>query len=254
MSESILITGAGSGIGAGLARQLAGDKRVIVVSDVNLEAAEEVTAEISQAGYEAHAMSLDVTDENDLDALAKCADEYQLDVLINNAGVQHVAPLEDFDAERFRLLVDVLLNGAAMCCKAVLPVMRRKGSGRIINIGSVHSLVASPYKSAYVAAKHGLLGLSKVLALELADVDVTVNTVCPGYVDTPLVRAQVADQARHHGMDPSDVIERIMLSSTPKRNWISIEELTAAVSFLASPLARNITGQTLVIDGGWTAQ
>jgi 3-hydroxybutyrate dehydrogenase len=132
--------------------------------------------------------------------------------------------------------------------------MRAAGFGRVVNIGSIHSLVASPFKSAYVAAKHGLLGLSKVLALETADADITINTVCPAYIRTPLVDAQIAAQARAHGMSEQEVIERIMLEPMPKKQFITAEEVAATIEFLASHAARNITGQTIVIDGGWTAR
>ena len=153
---------------------------------------------------------------------------------------------------KWDLLVDVLLKGPFLLSRAVLPHMRAQNFGRIVNIGSIHSLVASPFKSAYVAAKHGLLGLSKTIALETADVDVTINTICPAYVRTPLVDAQIAQQAKANGISEAQVIDRIMLAPMPKKTFISIEEIAASVEFLISPLARNITGQTIVIDGGWT--
>jgi 3-hydroxybutyrate dehydrogenase len=143
---------------------------------------------------------------------------------------------------------------AARCCAAVLPGMRGRGFGRIVTIGSIHSLVASPYKSAYVAAKHGLVGLTRTLALETADTDITANLVCPAYVRTPLVDAQITAQAKAHGIAPEAVIDEVMLQPMPKKRFIEVEEIVAAIEFLASPAARNITGQTVAIDGGWTAQ
>lgn len=139
-----------------------------------------------------------------------------------------------------------------MMTRAVLPLMRTGGFGRIVNIGSIHSLVASPYKSAYVAAKHGLLGFSKVIALETADADITINTICPSYVKTPLVARQIADQAREHGISEDEVVNEIMLKPMPKGEFISIEELYGIVTFLLGDCARNITGQTITVDGGWT--
>lgn len=168
--------------------------------------------------------------------------------------MQHVARLEEFSEEHWDALVDVMLKGPFLLAQAVLPRMRAAGFGRIVNIDSAHSLVASPFKSAYVAAKHGLLGLSKVLALETADADITINTICPSYIRTPLVDAQIAAQARVHGISEQDVIERIMLEPMPKKQFITVEEVAAAIEFLASPAAPNITGQTIVIDGGWTAR
>jgi 3-hydroxybutyrate dehydrogenase len=142
----------------------------------------------------------------------------------------------------------------ARLTRAVLPGMRERGFGRIVNIGSIHALVASPYKSAYVAAKHGLVGFSKAIALETADTDITINTICPSYVKTPLVDRQIAEQARVRGISESEVIARVMLEPMPKGVFISFEELAGITAFLASPAARNITGQTIVVDGGWTAR
>lgn len=247
----ILVTGAGSGIGRGLALGLAGEDRVVVASDFDAEAAKSTVEAIRAKDFQAQAMALDVTSDEHLVALAESE---PFDVLVNNAGVQHVARLEQFPPEQWRRLVDVMLNGVAMTTRAVLPAMRRKGFGRIVNIGSVHSIVASPYKSAYVAAKHGLLGLSKVLALETADTDITINTVCPAYVQTPLVDNQIADQAREHGISEDEVVKEIMLKPMPKKTFISIDEMTGIVEFLIGPAAKNITGQTIVVDGGWTAQ
>jgi|SRR5690554_5019190 len=246
----VLITGAGSGIGKGLALALAAEGHAILVTDLRQQAADEVASEIQAAGGEARALTLDVSDLDSIEAL----DGERVDVLINNAGLQHVAPLEDFPPEKFDQLIQVMLTGAAMLTRALLPGMRQQGFGRIINIGSIHALVASPYKSAYVAAKHGLLGFSKVVALETADTDITINTVCPSYVLTPLVEQQIAAQARANGISEQDVIDEIMLKPMPKGAFISIEELAGVCQFLISPAARNMTGQTVTLDGGWTAR
>lgn len=251
---SILITGAGSGIGEGLALGLAANGCRVLVSDYDVGSAEAVTATVRAAGGVAESLKLDVTDAKDLAAVARIAEQSGIDVVINNAGVQHVARLEDFPPAHWQRLIDVMLTGVALTTQAVLPAMRSRGFGRVINIGSVHSLVASPYKSAYVAAKHGLLGFSKTLALETADTDITVNTICPAYVHTPLVDGQIADQAREHGISEDQVVQQIMLEPMPKKAFISLDELTGIVEFLIGPAARNITGQTIVVDGGWTAR
>ena len=248
----VMITGAGSGIGAGLALAMAAAGHAVVAADEDIRGVAEVVARIAQSGGTALALELDVTDVGQIEA----ANEHirGIDVLINNAGLQYVARLEVFPAERWQFLVSVMLTGAANMMRAVLPGMRERGFGRIVNIGSIHSLVASPFKSAYVAAKHGLIGLSKTVALETADVDITVNTICPAYVRTPLVEQQIAAQSREHGLEPESVERQIMLGPMPKKAFVTVAEIAALAAYLMGPAARNITGQTIAIDGGWTAQ
>lgn len=253
LPRCILITGAGSGIGAGIAAELASAGHHVVVTDLSAEAAAAVAREVLASGGSAEAHRLDVTrDESVAEVMA--AVTRPVDVLVNNAGLQHVAKLEDFPIEKWELLVQVMLIGVARLTRTLLPGMRERGFGRIINIGSIHSLVASPYKSAYVAAKHGLLGFSKVLALETCDVDITVNTICPTYVKTPLVDKQIADQARTRGITEAQVVSEVMLKPMPKGVFITFEELAGITAFLMSPVARNITGHTIDVDGGWTVQ
>ena len=252
-SRCILITGAGSGIGAGIAAELAQAGHHLVITDVSLEAAQAVAQSLQSAGGSAQALALDVTSDDSV-AAALAAVARPVDVLVNNAGLQHVAPLEEFPIAKWDFLVQVMLVGVARLTRAVLPGMRERGYGRIVNIGSIHSLVASPYKSAYVAAKHGLLGFSKVLALETADVDITINTICPTYVKTPLVDKQIADQARTRGIPEAQVISEVMLKPMPKGVFIGFDELAGITAFLISPPARNITGHTIDVDGGWTIQ
>lgn len=249
----ILITGAGSGIGAGMAEQLARAGHRIFCTDLDETAAGSVAAEIVANGGRASGHALDVTDDASVAALLDELDQGP-DVLINNAGLQHVSKLEDFPIEKWDLLVQVMLTGVARLTRELLPGMRERGFGRIVNIGSIHSLVASPYKSAYVAAKHGLIGFSRVIALETADTDITINTICPTYVKTPLVEKQIADQARVHGLSEDEVVETIMLKPMPKGVFITFEELAGIAAFLIDPAARNITGQAIVVDGGWTVQ
>lgn len=248
-----LVTGAGSGIGRGLAQQLGAAGFTIAVTDLDGTAATATADSIRARGGQATSHAMDVTDET---SIARAVGELPraVSLLVNNAGFQHVAPLESFGMERFARMIDVMLTGAARCCAAVLPGMRATGFGRIVTIGSIHSLVASPYKSAYVAAKHGLVGFTRTLALETADTDITVNLVCPAYVRTPLVDAQVAAQAATRGIAPEAVIDDIMLRPMPKHRFVEIDEIAATIAFLASDAARNITGQAIAIDGGWTAQ
>lgn len=250
MSKRILITGAGSGIGEGVAKLLAAAGHQVIATDVRIEPVQNWLKESGAANVTAAAM--DVT--NEAAVLDVVKNFGPIDVLINNAGIQHVAPLEEFPQERWSLLVDIMLNGVARTTRAVLPGMRVRGFGRIVNIGSIHSLVASPFKSAYVAAKHGLVGFSKVVALETADTDITINTVCPTYVQTPLVQNQIAATAKQYQMSEADVVSEIMLKPMPKGVFISLEELAGIAQFLISDIARNITGQTIVVDGGWTAR
>jgi len=252
--RTILITGAGSGLGRGLGLFLAQQGHAILATDQHLGPAEETAAQIRAANGVAHPLALDVTSP---DSVASCFAQRDFgtpDVVVNNAGLQHVAGVEEFPLEQWDALINVLLKGAFLLSRASLPGMRARGFGRLIHIGSIHSLVASPFKSAYIAAKHGLVGLSKTLALETAQDDVTSNVICPAYVRTPLVERQIAAQARTRGISENEVIEKIMLAPMPKKSFITPEEVGAAIDFLISPLARNITGQTITIDGGWTAQ
>ena len=232
----ILITGAGSGLGQGLARHFHASGHEVIATDV------------AAAAGDPPVRALDVTSDADVATFA----DLPVDILVNNAGLQFVAPLEEFPQERWDRLIDVMLSGTARLTRAVLPGMRARGFGRIVMIGSVHSLVASPYKSAYVAAKHGLMGFSKTIALETADVDITVNTICPAYLRTPLVDGQIAAQAERHGIPEEEVIQRIMLEPMPKKAFITFEEVAAAIEYLGGSAARNITGQTITMDGGWT--
>lgn len=252
-ARRVLVTGAGSGIGAGIAHGLARQGHGIVVSDMVLPAAEKVAAEIRASGGKAEALQLDVSSE---EAISKAVGQLKepVDVLVNNAGIQHVARLEEFPPEKFQQLLNVLLYGPCMLTRACLPAMRAKGFGRIINIGSIHALVASPFKSAYVSAKHGLIGFSKAIALETGDVDVTINTICPAYVRTPLVDKQITATAKEHNITEQEVISKIMLQPMPKGQFISIEEMVGVTEFLMSNIARNITAQAITIDGGWTAR
>ena len=252
--RSVLITGGANGIGFGIAEHLAKQGHTVIIADIVEQAAQNASQSLQSAGLDSHWVTIDVTDVAQISLLPEKLAPLQVDVLINNAGIQHVSRLEDFPADKWQLLVNVMLVGPALLSQAFLPGMRERNFGRIINVGSLHSLVASPFKSAYVAAKHGLLGFAKTLALETGDCDVTVNTLCPAYVKTQLVEQQIAAQALENGISEDEVINKIMLEPMPKKSFIGLDELAASAEFLMSSAAKNITAQTLVLDGGWTAR
>ena len=252
--KTILITGGASGIGWGIAERLSAAGHTIIIADLNLAAAQSSAKALEAKGGTALAIELDVSQASQIAALPALLLPHKVDVLINNAGIQHVSRLEDFPADKWQLLINIMLVGPALLTQAFLPSMRAQNYGRIINIGSVHSLIASPFKSAYVAAKHGLLGFAKTVALETGDCNVTINTICPAYVKTPLVEKQIAAQAIENGISEEEVVSKIMLEPMPKKSFIEMDELAATAAFLIADSARNITAQTLVIDGGWTAR
>ncbi|WP_334013197.1 3-hydroxybutyrate dehydrogenase [Alteromonas sp. S167] len=252
--RTVFITGGASGIGFGIAEAMAKQGHHVIIADINEQAAQEAAAKLAQFDGSASAIAVDVCDAEQVAMLPEALGVLSVDVLINNAGIQHVAKLEDFPPQKWQQLINIMLVGPALLTQAFLPAMRAQNFGRIINVGSIHSVVASPYKSAYVAAKHGLLGFSKTVALETGDCDVTINTLCPAYVKTPLVEQQIAAQAKENNLTEEDVVNKIMLEPMPKKQFISVEELADTAAFLMSNSARNITGQTMILDGGWTAR
>jgi 3-hydroxybutyrate dehydrogenase len=242
-----LVTGGGSGIGAACARRLAAAGAVVVVLDLSQVAAERVAEEVGGEPL--------VVDLADRDAVAACEAEIAgVDVLVNNAGLQHVAPIEQFPPERFAQLLAIMLEAPFRLVRAALPHMYARGWGRIVHVSSVHGLRASPHKSAYVAAKHGLEGLSKVIALEGGPHGVTSVTVCPGYVRTPLVEGQIAAQARVHGIPEAEVVEKVLLSQPAVKELIEPADVAELVAFLCGDAARFATGSAYVLDGGWSAR
>ncbi|MDD1781822.1 3-hydroxybutyrate dehydrogenase [Enterovibrio sp. ZSDZ35] len=252
-TKHVLITGGASGIGYGMAEgfALAGFK--VTLSDINQDALEKAVNTLSsQYDVSVKGIILDVTNSEQIASAPQRVDA-PVDILINNAGIQFVSALETFPEDKWRLIIDILLTGPAMLTRAFLPQMYAQNFGRVINVGSIHSLVASPYKSAYVSAKHGLLGFSKTIALETAQHDITINTLCPSYVKTPLVENQIAAQAESHQISEEEVINTIMLKPMPKKAFIALSEMADTAIFLCSPAAKNITAQAIAIDGGWTA-
>src|SRR5258708_31102717 len=246
-----VVTGGASGIGLASARELAGRGAHVTVSDVDVEGGQAAGAQLLGGRFRAADLS-SAPDTQRVVGEALAA-EGRIDILVNNAGIQHVAPILDFPEAKWRQIIEIMLTAPFLLTKAVLPGMYERGWGRIVNIASVHALRASAYKSAYVAAKHGLLGLTRVTALEGAEHGVTCNAICPSYVRTPLVEKQIASQAQVHGIPESEVVEKIMLVEAPIRRLLEPEEVAKFVAYLCSDDASAITGSALTIDCGWTA-
>jgi 3-hydroxybutyrate dehydrogenase len=238
-----LITGGASGIGRACAVRLAEAGADVVVLDRDADAAKAVAADVGGTAVAA--------DLSDLDALADL--DLAVDILVNNAGLQHVAPLHEFPVDRFSYILRLMLEAPFRLVRGALPHMYEQGWGRVVNVSSIHGLRASAYKSAYVTAKHGLEGLSKVIALEGAEHGVTSNCVNPAYVRTPLVEGQIADQAKAHGLSEDQVVEQVMLAPAAVKRLIEPAEVAEAVAWLCSPAAASVTGTSIVMDGGWSA-
>lgn len=253
-----LVTGSTSGIGLGIARALAARGAEVVLNGFG-DAAEIAHTQAGLAqefGVEVHYSGADLSDA---DAIADLFGEItargsgRLDILVNNAGIQHVAPITEFPLAKWDQILALNLTAAFRTMRLAIPLMRQGGYGRIVNIASAHGLVASPFKSAYVAAKHGLIGLTKTAALETAEEPITCNAICPGYVFTPLVERQIDDQAKAHGIPRDAVIRDVLLAQQPNKRFATVEEMGALTAFLCSPEALSITGAALPVDGGWTA-
>lgn len=244
-----LVTGGGAGIGAAIARELASRGATVVVADLDAQAAGAVAADI---GGEAWVVDLSARDQVESDEFA--ARVAGTDILVNNAGVQRIAAIEDFDPEAFRFILRLMVEAPFLLVRAALPGMYERGFGRIVNISSVHGLRASPYKSAYVVAKHGLEGLSKATALEGGEHGVTSNCVNPGYVRTALVEKQVTDQAARRGIDESEVLEKVFLTESAIKRLVEPEEVASLVGWLTTDAAAMVTGASYTMDGGWSAR
>jgi 3-hydroxybutyrate dehydrogenase len=255
-NKTALITGSTSGIGLGIAKAMAEQGANIVLNGFGKsEDIEAARKSIESLGVKVIYNGADMTKPDQIAAMVEDAIKAfgSVDILVNNAGIQHVAAVESFPPEKWDAIIAIDLSSSFHTIRAAVPKMREKGWGRIVNIASIHALVASPFKSAYVAAKHGLLGLTKVIALETAQNGITVNAICPGYVDTPLVRGQVADTARVRGITEDEVIKNVMLGPQWTKQFVAIDEIAQTALFLCSDAAKNITGTSIAVDGGWTA-
>ncbi len=255
--KSAIVTGSTSGIGLGIAHGLAASGANIMLNGFGDAA--EIEAIRSELAGEHNIKVLyspaDMTKPQDIaDMVAQAESEFgSVDIMVNNAGIQYVAPIEEFPIEKWDAILAINLSSAFHTTRLALPAMRRNSWGRIVNIASAHALVASPFKSAYVSAKHGIAGLTKTAALEVAEHGITVNAVCPGYVMTPLVEKQIPEQAKARGITEQQVISDVLLAAQPTKRFVTVEELAGVVTFLCTDHAKSITGITLPVDGGWTA-
>jgi len=256
--KTALITGSTSGIGLGIATRLAQDGANIVLNGFG-DAAEIERTRAGLASEHRVKVLYDAADMTKPDAIASMmkravAELGAVDILVNNAGIQHVAPVDDFPPEKWDAILAINLSAAFHTVRAALPGMKKKGWGRIVNIASAHALVASPFKSAYVTAKHGLAGFTKTVALEVAEQGITCNAICPGYVLTPLVEKQIPDTAKARGITREAVVRDVLLAAQPTKKFVTVEQVAALSAFLCSEAAASITGALLSVDGGWTAE
>lgn len=251
--KTAIITGSNSGIGLGIAQQLAkAGANVVLNSFSDRDEDHALAAEIAkETGVSARYIKADMSKGDECRMLIEEAGV--CDILINNAGIQHVAPIPDFPVAKWDAIIAINLSSAFHTTAAALPMMRAAGWGRVINVASAHGLTASPYKSAYVAAKHGIIGLTKTTALETAEEPITSNAICPGYVLTPLVESQIPDTMKEYGMTREEVIKNVMLKRQPSKAFATVEQMGGTAAFLCSSAADQITGTSISVDGGWTA-
>ena len=251
--KTAIITGSNSGIGLGIAKELAkAGADVVLNSFTDRDEDHALAAEIGkETGTNARYIKADLSKGDEARALVTQAG--RCDILVNNAGIQHVSPIDEFPIEKWDAIIAIMLSSVFHTTAAALPLMREAGWGRVINISSAHGLTASPFKSAYVAAKHGVVGMTKVVALETAQEPITANAICPGYVMTPLVESQIPDTMKKYDMDRETVIKEVMLERQPSKEFATTEQLGGVATFLCSDAAQQITGTTISVDGGWTA-
>lgn len=254
--KTALVTGSTSGIGLAIAKGFAAQGANIVLNGLgSKEQIDNSIKSISDHGVKVEFHGADMTKSDQIADMVKMAESRfsHVDILVNNAGIQFVSPIEDFPHEKLDAILDINLKAAFLTTQAAIGGMRKAGWGRIINIASAHALVASPYKSAYVAAKHGILGFTKTIALEVAQQNITCNAICPGYVLTPLVQNQIADTAKARGISEEEVVKNVMLAAQWTKKFVTVEQIAGIATFLCSDAAENITGTDITVDGGWTA-
>lgn len=251
--KTAVITGSNSGIGLGVARALAGAGANVVLNSFTDREEDHALAEslAQEFGVTARYIKGDMSKGEECRALIDEAGA--CDILVNNAGIQHVAPIDEFPVEKWDAIIAINMNSAFHTMAAALPMMREAGWGRIINVASAHGLRASPFKAAYVTAKHGVVGMTKTVALETAKEAITANAICPGYVLTPLVEAQIPDTAKEYDMSEDEVVEKVILAKQPSKEFATVEQIGGLAVFLCSGAAAQITGQPIAVDGGWTA-
>ncbi|MDT0618606.1 3-hydroxybutyrate dehydrogenase [Salinisphaera sp. P385] len=255
--RTAIVTGSSSGIGLGIAEALARTGMNVMLNGIERpEEIENHRARLESYGVTARYSPADMTVPAEIHGLVEqAADAFgAVDIVVNNAGIQHVAPIDEFPDDKWNAIIAINLSAAFHMTKAVLPGMKSRGWGRIINMASAHGLVASPYKAAYVAAKHGVVGLTKSVALEVAELGITVNAICPGYVQTPLVQDQIADTAKARGISEDAVVRDVLLAAQPTKSFVTTDQLAGLALFLCSDVAASITGTALPVDGGWVAQ
>lgn len=251
--KTAIITGSTSGIGLGIARELArAGADVVLNSFTDSEADHQIAADIAKE-FDVNARYIQADMSNGAACRQLINDAGRCDILVNNAGIQHVAPIDEFPVEKWDAIIAINMGSAFHTTAAALPMMRAAGWGRVVNIASAHGLTASPYKSAYIAAKHGVVGMTKTIALETAEEAITANAICPGYVLTPLVEAQIPDTMEKYNMGREEVIKKVMLERQPSREFATVEQIGGTTVFLCSDAAAQITGTTISVDGGWTA-
>ena len=251
--RTAIVTGSNSGIGLGVARELAkAGADVVLNSFTDRDEDHALAAGIgAEFGVTARYIKADMSKGSECRALVEQAG--RCDILVNNAGIQHVAAIDEFPVDKWDAIIAINLNSAFHTTAAALPMMREAGWGRVVNVASAHGLTASPFKSAYVAAKHGVVGMTKVVALETAKEPITCNAICPGYVKTPLVEAQIPDTAREYDMTEEEAVEQVILARQPSKDFVTVEQIGGTAVFLCSDAAEQMTGTTLSVDGGWTA-
>ena len=252
----VFVTGAASGIGKQIAESFLKNGAKVMFSDINQEALNNTIAELQKEGYDCMSVKCDVTKEEEINhAIDKTVEKYgRLDILINNAGLQHVSMIEDFPTDKFEFMIKIMLTAPFIATKKAFPIMKKQGFGRIINMASINGVIGFAGKAAYNSAKHGLIGLTKVAALEAADSGITVNALCPGYVDTPLVRGQFNDLSKTRNIPLENVLEEVLYPLVPQKRLLDVQEIADYDMFLASDNAKGITGQACLLDGGYTAQ